>query len=92
MTQTVLTQVRAMAERSDSAEGNGKNDLSPQERRILTLVVEGKTNKEIAAALNLSDKTVKNYLSNVFQKLNVTRRAEAAARFTRLQNKSGRNA
>lgn len=57
-------------------------ELSPQERRILPLVVEGKTNKEIAAALSLSDKTVKNYLSNAFQKLNVTRRSQAAAIFS----------
>jgi len=57
--------------------------LSPQERRILGLVVEGKTNKEIAKALALSDKTVKNYLSNAFQKLNVRRRSQAAALFER---------
>jgi DNA-binding NarL/FixJ family response regulator len=57
--------------------------LSPQERRILALVVEGKTNKEIAKALDLSDKTVKNYLSNAFQKLNVRRRSQAAALFER---------
>ena len=48
---------------------------------MLALVVEGKTNKEIAAALGLSDKTVKNYLSNAFQKLGVSRRAQAAALF-----------
>lgn len=57
--------------------------LSPQERRILGLVVEGKTNKEIAKALDLSDKTVKNYLSNAFQKLGVRRRSHAAALFER---------
>jgi DNA-binding NarL/FixJ family response regulator len=57
--------------------------LSPQERRILGLVVEGKTNKEIAKALDLSDKTVKNYLSNAFQKLHVRRRSQAAALFER---------
>lgn len=55
--------------------------LSAQERRVLALVVEGKTNKEIAAALELSDKTVKNYLSNAFQKLGVSRRSQAAALF-----------
>jgi two-component system, NarL family, response regulator DevR len=55
--------------------------LSAQERRVLALVVEGKTNKEIGAALALSDKTVKNYLSNAFQKLGVSRRAQAAALF-----------
>jgi DNA-binding NarL/FixJ family response regulator len=53
--------------------------LSPQERRVLALVAQGKTNKEIAMDLNLSDKTVKNYLSNVLDKLEMTRRSQAAA-------------
>ena len=53
--------------------------LSAQEQRVLALVVEGSTNKEIAVALGLSDKTVKNYLSNAFQKLGITRRGQAAA-------------
>jgi two-component system, NarL family, response regulator DevR len=57
--------------------------LSTQERRVVALVVEGKTNKEIAETLQLSDKTVKNYLSNAFLKLQVTRRAQAAALFGR---------
>jgi len=57
--------------------------ISPQERRVLGLVAQGKTNKEIAAALALSDKTVKNYLSNIFAKLHVTRRAQAAAIYSR---------
>lgn len=55
--------------------------LSPQEERVLALVAEGKTNKEIANSLRLSDKTVKNYLANVFQKLHLTRRTQAAAFF-----------
>ena len=55
--------------------------LSTQEQRVVALVVEGRTNKEIAAALGLSDKTVKNYLSNAFQKLGISRRAQAAALF-----------
>ena len=55
--------------------------LSRQEQRVLALVVEGRTNKQIAAALGLSDKTVKNYLSNAFQKLGISRRAQAAALF-----------
>lgn len=58
-------------------------DLSAQERRVLALVAQGKTNKEIALAMHLSPKTVKNYLSHVFQKLQVTHRSEAAARFVR---------
>ena len=55
--------------------------LTAQERRVLELVAHGKTNKEIGTALGLSAKTVKNYLSNAFEKLNVSRRAEAAVLF-----------
>jgi len=63
----------------------GTDALSAQEERVLALVAEGHTNKEVAAALNLSDKTVKNYLANVFQKLRITRRAQAAAFFVKRQ-------
>lgn len=55
--------------------------LSAQERRVLALVAEGKTNKQIGTELNLSDNTVKNYLCNVFDKLQVRRRSQAAALF-----------
>ncbi len=60
---------------------HGTSRLSPQERLILPLLAEGKTNKEIAAHLRLSDKTVKNYLANIFDKLHVKRRTEAVAWF-----------
>ena len=53
--------------------------LTSQERKILALVAEGKTNKEIAAEVYLSDKTVKNYVSSILSKLNLERRAQAAA-------------
>ena len=53
--------------------------LTTQERKILALVAEGKTNKEIAAEVYLSDKTVKNYVSSILSKLNLARRAQAAA-------------
>lgn len=53
--------------------------LSGQERRVLALVAEGRTNKEIGAELGLSDNTVKNYLVNVFDKLKIKRRSQAAA-------------
>lgn len=53
--------------------------LSPQEKRVLGLIAEGRTNKEVASDLGLSEKTVKNYVANVFDKLNVTRRAQAVA-------------
>ena len=55
--------------------------LSKQEYRVLALVVEGKTNREIGEALELSEKTVRNYLSNAFQKLGVSRRSQAVAEF-----------
>lgn len=57
--------------------------LSAQERRVLALIAEGCTNKEVAANLGLSEKTVKNYLSTVFEKLHVSRRAEAAVIYAR---------
>jgi DNA-binding NarL/FixJ family response regulator len=52
--------------------------LSPQERKILGGIAEGKTNKEIAADVFLSDKTVKNYVSSILSKLNLRRRSQAA--------------
>jgi two-component system, NarL family, response regulator DevR len=62
--------------------------LSTQERRVLALIAEGKTNKEAGQALNLSEKTVKNYLSNIFEKLHLTRRAQAAALYAQTQPRS----
>jgi two-component system response regulator DevR len=57
--------------------------LSPQEERILALVAEGKTNGEIGDELHLAEKTVKNYVSSILSKLEVARRAEAAAYLAR---------
>jgi two-component system, NarL family, response regulator DevR len=57
--------------------------LSPQEERILTLVADGGTNKEIGDELHLAEKTVKNYVSSILSKLEVARRAEAAAYLAR---------
>ena len=80
---------KVVLRRMSAAEGKAppgrasENILSPQEQRILALVVEGRTNKEIAKSLGLSDKTVKNYLSNAFQKLHVGRRSQAAAIYER---------
>jgi two-component system, NarL family, response regulator DevR len=82
ITQRVLARVQTLSSSSTSTEPKGEA-LSPQEHRVLALVAEGKTNKEIAGALNLSEKTVGNYLGNVFQKLNITRRSQAAVYFTR---------
>ena len=57
--------------------------LSGQEERILTLVAEGWTNKQIGEELHLAEKTVKNYVSSILSKLDVARRAEAAAYLAR---------
>ena len=64
--------------------------LTSQEQKILLLVADGKTNKEIAAEIFLSDKTVKNYVSSILGKLNLERRAQAAAYMAKLnQTRSG---
>jgi DNA-binding NarL/FixJ family response regulator len=83
VTTAVLRRMSMLDGKVALAKQPSKDILSPQERRILALVVEGKTNKEIAKALGLSDKTVKNYLSNAFQKLHVGRRSHAAALYER---------
>lgn len=53
--------------------------LSKQEHNVLGLIAEGKTNKEIGSELSITEKTVKNYVSNIFDKLNVSRRSHAVA-------------
>lgn len=58
---------------------DGWNQLSNQEQRILEFIADGKTNREIAEEIHLSDKTVKNYVSNILGKLEVSRRSQAAA-------------
>jgi two-component system response regulator DevR len=57
--------------------------LSPQEERILSLVADGRTNGQIGEELGLAEKTVKNYVSSILAKLEVARRAEAAAYLAR---------
>jgi DNA-binding NarL/FixJ family response regulator len=63
----------------DLADDDRLSRLSPRERRILELVATGQTNREIAEAVHLSEKTVKNHLTHVLAKLGVARRSEAAA-------------
>ena len=86
VTGRVLERVRriATAEQPDELA-----QLTTQERKILLLVAEGKTNKEIAADVFLSDKTVKNYVSSILAKLNLERRAQAAAYMARLHGSGG---
>ncbi|MNI60759.1 Transcriptional regulatory protein DegU [compost metagenome] len=53
--------------------------ISPREEEVLELIVDGKTNKEIASALFISEHTVKNHLSRIFNKMNVTDRSQIIA-------------
>jgi two-component system, NarL family, response regulator DevR len=57
----------------------GVEQLTPQERRIIALVAEGMTNRQIGEQVHLAEKTVKNYVSNILMKLDLSRRAEVAA-------------
>lgn len=60
--------------------------LTPQERRILQLIAEGCTNRQIASELFLAEKTVKNYVSNLLRKLGMERRTQAAIYAIRAAN------
>jgi two-component system, NarL family, response regulator DevR len=82
VTGRVLDRVRRIATASEPDE---LAQLTPQEQKILLLVAEGMTNKEIAAEVFLSDKTIKNYVSSILAKLNLERRAQAAAYMARVR-------
>ena len=62
--------------------------LTPQERRILALLSEGRTNRQIADEMFLAEKTVKNYVSNLLAKMGMSRRTEAAVYAARLAERS----
>lgn len=82
VTTRLLEQMREMAKpRADD-----KPKLTENEQKILERIAEGKTNREIAGEVYLSEKTVKKYVSNILEKLDLRRRAEAAAYITRKQN------
>lgn len=80
VTQKVMERLRTANDRRAS---DPLDALNEQEHRIIELIAEGKTNKEIAAEVFLSDKTVKNYVSSILTKLNLRRRSEAAAYIAR---------
>ena len=86
VTEKVLDRVRRIATGTYTDE---MAQLTQQEQKILLLVAEGKTNKEIATDVFLSDKTVKNYVSSILSKLNLERRAQAAAFVARHRLKGG---
>ncbi len=66
--------------------------LTPQERRILDLIAEGYTNRQIAETMFLAEKTVKNYVSNLLAKLGMERRTQAATFAARLNERSAQDA
>ncbi len=75
--------------RGETADADGVSDLTPQERKVLDLVAEGMTNRQIAERVHLAEKTVKNYVSNILMKLGLSRRAEAAAYMARRGSRGG---
>jgi DNA-binding NarL/FixJ family response regulator len=77
----VMQRMRDQAVRNDPLAG-----LTPQERRILELIGEGLTNRQIGERMFLAEKTVKNYVSALFAKLGMERRTQAAAYAARLHS------
>lgn len=82
--------VRLAMGRLKNTEEGRLDTLSPQERRIFDLIGEGFSNRQIAEELFLAEKTVKNYVSNMFSKLGISRRTEAAAFSARLDERNRR--
>ena len=82
--------VRLAVARLKNTEEGRLDTLSPQERRIFDLIGEGFSNRQIAEELYLAEKTVKNYVSNMFSKLGISRRTEAAAFSARLDERNRR--
>ena len=70
--------------RQGPLQDNRLKDLTPQEARILDLLAEGKTNRQIADEMFLAEKTIKNYVSNLLAKMGMSRRTEAAVYAARL--------
>jgi two-component system, NarL family, response regulator DevR len=84
-TARVLERLRSPAPQEDPL-----NALTPQERRILDLISQGQTNRQIGEVMHLAEKTVKNYVSHLLTKLGMERRSEAAAFSARLAERSKR--
>ena len=83
VTTRVLDRIRRGPEQPDELKG-----LTDQERRILGLVAEGLTNREIAARMYLSEKTIKNYVSSLLAKLGMERRTQAAVLAAKLLDRT----
>lgn len=86
VTAPLFQRLRSMHSSSDPVE-----ELTENEKKILELVAQGKTNREIGLDMFLSEKTIKHYVSSILSKLGYTRRSEAAAHFARYQADRHRN-
>jgi len=86
-TQRVLDRLRTAEQVDDRLKG-----LSDQERRILDLIGEGMTNRQIGQTMHLAEKTIKNYVSSLLAKLGMERRTQAAAFVARMSATSGTEA
>jgi two-component system, NarL family, response regulator DevR len=86
VTKRVLERLRTGTQEDEKLEG-----LTDQERKILDLLAEGLTNREIADRMYLAEKTVKNYVSNMLAKMGMQRRTEAAVYAARLSERHRRN-
>lgn len=75
VTAALLERFRRLA----SGDEHSPEPLTPQERRVLALIAEGRTNREIGEVLHITEKTVKNYVTTLLAKLQLRRRTEAAA-------------
>ena len=85
----VLRERAARRIRSGPEEDERLRHLTPQERRILDLLADGMTNRQIADEMFLAEKTVKNYVSNLLSKMGMSRRTEAAVYAARLAERRG---
>lgn len=80
-------EVRLRMQRLKQSEDGVLLSLTPQEQKIFELIGEGHSNRQIADEMYLAEKTVKNYISNLFAKLDITRRTQAAAMAARLEER-----
>ncbi len=80
-------EVRLRMQRLKESDEGVLLSLTPQEQRIFTLIGDGYSNRQIADEMFLAEKTVKNYVSNLFAKLGISRRTQAAALAARLDER-----
>lgn len=82
VTEQVLNKVKVLI---SELSADKRTEPSAREEQVLALIADGKTNREIGQEMFLSEKTVKNYVSNILAKFNLSRRSEAAAYYVRSQ-------